>query len=135
MTNELPSRLGKSLFVPILVLFVATLGSLVGCGGPQLASVTGTVTYKNEPLKQGTILFHSGTRHAAAGKIVDGKILEVTTFAAGDGATPGPNKVTIVSLENPDDMYSDKSLIPVKYSKVDESNLSCDLKPDRKSVV
>src|SRR5262245_28902387 len=80
-------------FIIYLGLNAILIGFFTGCGGPQLVSVSGTVTYKKEPLKEGSILFHPEKGRPAQGKIVNGEILDVSTFKKGDGATPGPNKV------------------------------------------
>ena len=71
-------------FVFSLSVIVLMLGFLAGCG-PQLVSVSGTVTYKNQPLKQGNIMFHPENGRPATGKIVNGEIIDVGTNKSGDG--------------------------------------------------
>jgi hypothetical protein len=123
-------------FVLFLAVNIALIGFLTGCGGggPELATVTGTVTYKKEPLKQGTIVFHPENGRPATGKIVNGQILDVATNKSGDGVTVGANKVTISARENPDDMYNEKSLIPQKYNDFKKTNLSADIKSGKNEV-
>jgi hypothetical protein len=79
-------------------------------------------------------VFHPEKGRPAQGKIVNGEITQVTTLVAGDGATPGMNKVTITAMEKPDDMYNDKSLIPQKYGDLKKSELTWDLKPGKNEV-
>jgi hypothetical protein len=102
--------------------------ALAGCGGSSLAPVSGKVTYKGEPLSQGTIVFHPEQGRQASGKIKDGQIVEVTTHAPNDGVAPGKHKVTIRSVSNPDDMYAkQESLIPENYGFPDKSGLTADI--------
>ena len=70
------SRFPTALFLPG---FLATVALAAGCGSDaNVAPVTGTVTYKGEPLKQGTITFVPENGRPGNGKIVDGQIVEVT---------------------------------------------------------
>jgi len=104
---------------------------LAGCGGGGFAPVAGTVTYKNEPLKEGSIAFHPEKGRPAHGKIRDGKIVEVTTETAGDGARVGPVRVTIQAVTGGSDMYAKhKSLVPDKYGDPSKSGLTAEIKPD-----
>lgn len=107
---------------------------LWGCGGggdgPVTAPVTGTVTYKGQPLAQGTITFYPASGRPAYGKIQNGRIVEVTTLTTNDGATVGPNKVTIQSVEGLEDMYKPaKWLIPERYGSLQQSGLTAEIKP------
>jgi hypothetical protein len=121
--------------LPALVLFLA------GCGGPSLGKVTGTVTYDGKPLKSGTIIFESKGARPATGKIVDGRIVEVTTFQPNDGAPVGEHKVVIQAVEdagsskgaNPGDpsgtsSMQTRSLIPAAYGDPETSRLTATIK-------
>jgi len=105
-------------------------GLMVGCGsGLDLGSVTGTVTYKDAPLKEGTITFHSEKGRPAVGKIVEGKITDVTTENLNDGVAIGPSRVTVQAITNAGDMYAKhKSLVPDKYGDPAKSQLKADIK-------
>lgn len=64
-----------------LIMLVAGLGVLGGCGGPTEAEVSGTVYMDGKPLKEGDIIFEEmdKSKTPAAGKIADGKFtLKVT---------------------------------------------------------
>ena len=60
-----------------------------------MAGVGGTVNVDGEPLAQGKIILVSEIGRQTIGKIVDGKIIDVTTFSDGDGAVVGQNRVVI----------------------------------------
>jgi hypothetical protein len=122
---------------------------LVGCGGnPPTAEVTGTVTYDGRPLKEGTIIFEAPGARPASGKIVDGKIVEVTTFKPGDGAPIGNHKVAIQSVKTseaaaPQDpgqatpkagYMGSTSLIPEVYGNPETSGLTATIKEGTNAV-
>jgi len=90
--------MGRALSVLVCALcLIAT----AGCGNdhPSLAPVSGTVSYKNEPLPGGTILLEVPGSRRATGKIVDGQITEMTTFDPNDGAPIGQARIAIFSTE------------------------------------
>ena len=104
---------------------------MVGCGraGPALGPVEGTVTYKGQPLEQGEIVFHPEKGRPAHGRIEDGRITQVTTLRSGDGATAGPNRVAIQSVQRSTDInVQSQSLIPRRYADPARSGLSAQIK-------
>jgi hypothetical protein len=117
----------RSFFMAVSLI---ALLSLTGCSDkPKLAQVTGTVTYKGQPLKEGTITFIPSDGRSATGKIVDGKIKDVSCFDINDGVPLGNHKVLISSAPQSDDMYAaPKSLIPEKYGSLDKSDLTAEIK-------
>lgn len=113
---------------------LAVIG-LTGCGGgqsvrPPLGKVTGTVTYNDKPLADGTITILPEKGRPASGRIKDGKIVDVTTYdQTGDGAPLGTHPVAIRAVENAADMYAKpKLLIPAKYGDTKTSGLSAEIK-------
>ena len=104
---------------------------LSGCSDkPKLGKVTGTVTYKGTPLKEGSITFIPADGRSASGKIVEGKITEVTCFEVGDGAPVGSHKVIVQAVQGGPDMYAPaKSLIPDSYGSVEKSGLTAEIQP------
>ena len=109
-------------FVIVLALLFTT-----ACGdrGPQLAPVTGTVTYKGKPLKTGKILFEPVDGRPARGEIVDGKIVNVSTYDKDDGAIVGDHSVVIHSfIREPKGMEIVPSAIPEKYNDPSTSDLT-----------
>lgn len=74
-----------------------------GCGGDGLGRrypVTGTVTYRNLPVRAGIITFHPSDPEGrvAAGTITDGSY-RLATLGDDDGALPGSYTVTVVAKE------------------------------------
>ena len=109
-----------------VICVAATFLLAVGCGekGPEMVPVTGTVTYKGEPLRTGTIQFHPTSGRQASGKIVDGQIVEVSTFNPGDGALVGKHQVTIYSFVRPQVGFDiPPSVIPERYNNPSTSAL------------
>jgi len=123
---------------------------LAGCGGkPKLAPVQGTVTLDGAPLKNGSITFESPGNRPATAKIVDGKIVEATTFEPNDGVAVGSHKVAISANEeaasavaaNPGDSINPganymggKSIIPARYNNPETSQLTAEIKPGDNGV-
>ena len=104
-----------------------TSALVTGCADqPKLGKVTGTVSYKGQPLKDGTITFVPADGRPATGKIVDGQITNVTCYETNDGVPLGQHTVLVQSPPPGDDMYKPvKSLIPERYS-----SLKSDLKAE-----
>ena len=137
------SRLARSL--PILCLL------LVGCSGsngddnrPSRVPVTGSITYKGQPVEGAQVVFSpkSPDGTAAAGTTDESGRFELTTFTDNDGAIPGSYNVTVSKHEaRPpapefDDASYDpdakplppaKSLLPVKYKDPGKSALTADV--------
>ncbi|WP_437223310.1 hypothetical protein SH661x_003162 [Planctomicrobium sp. SH661] len=124
---------------------------IVGCGGgsvtslPDMVPVTGTVSYKGQPLTHGEVFFtpvDAMKGHASFGKIKDGKFT-MTTTSSSPGAKAGKYQVAIVSREIAPQTEADvsaapvpnaevvlpKSLIPEKYSKPQTSGFEVDVAP------
>ena len=108
-------------------LLVVCLGC--GPGGNELpmGDVSGKVSYKNQPLKSGTITFVHERGRPYSGEITDG--------AYKLRAAVGKCRVAIVSREpggapvkdKPGMTAPGKSLIPEKYENPDMSGLTCDV--------
>jgi len=95
---------------PRLAASLAGLGLLmglgIGCGysdglGTRY-SVTGTVTYKGQPVEKGNISFipvgGSENARGAGGEIANGRY-SLSTMGNDDGAFPGKYQVTVVALD------------------------------------
>ena len=81
-----------------LLLSLVWLVTFAGCGRSDrhpLGSVAGTVRYQGQPLASGTIIFEVAGARPANGTIVDGKIVEVTTYAPQDGAPVGDARIAV----------------------------------------
>lgn len=106
---------------------------LWGCGGPaapkrEYADVTGKVTYKNQPLTKGQVLFQPPT-----GALATGDIKPDGTYSL--KGVIGPNTVTIIDraemgqpdINRPETRQMPKSSIPEIYG-TPQSNLKFDVK-------
>ena len=82
-----------------LLLSALLLPSGCGSGLSPLAKVKGTVTLDGKPLASGTMTFESVGQRPATGKIVQGQIVEMTTYDENDGAPLGTHKVAVWALE------------------------------------
>jgi hypothetical protein len=135
-----------------LVMTALEVGLIVGCGDDTGLEtrypVSGTVTYKDQPLEKGQISFipadPTSKLRPANGTIVDGRFT-LTTASEGDGAFPGKYKVSITSLDIDDSKViatiqkyggggrqgeigkaaaKAKTLIPAKYQSSEMSGLT-----------
>lgn len=75
----------------IWIAFVATVPlGVLGCSGGGAVSVSGTVTFKGEKVKGGTVTFAPIGKE---GKSMAGAVKEDGSYTI-DGVTPGKNRVT-----------------------------------------
>jgi len=141
----------------VLLLSLVCLATSPGCGGSgrsPLGRVTGTVSYKGQPIQSGTIIFEVAGARPANGKIEGGQITEVTTHEPNDGAPVGQAKIAVFATEaaapspaatggDPgqqiviDENYMGagaKSLIPPKYSDPATSGLTWEIKKGDNTV-
>lgn len=90
---------------------VAVLG-LVGCGGPAVVGVSGTVTHRGQPLAGATVVLtpdppQPGVSAATATTAADGSFTVRTNKPGGvtlDGVPPGTYRVTVSKFVPPDGM-------------------------------
>jgi hypothetical protein len=117
----------------IVLLSGLLLSTLWGCGGPaapkrEYADVTGKVTYKNQPVPKGQVIFQPAT-----GAAVTGDLKSDGTYSM--KGVIGPNTVTIISRDDmgatdankPETRMMPKSHIPEIYG-TPGSNLKFDVK-------
>jgi hypothetical protein len=107
--------------------------SPMACGrsGPELARVTGTVTYQGKPVPKGTVSFVSTEpgRRNATGQLDEQGNYRLQTEEPGDGAELGDFDVAIFSHDEPILDYRPKvpvkaqRLIPEKYENPKTSGL------------
>ena len=67
----------------LVVLGMATIFAVTaGCSGQSgLASVSGTVTVDGKPLQHGAIIFEVEGNRPSYGRVEDGQIVDLSTFA------------------------------------------------------
>ncbi|MBN1395485.1 MAG: hypothetical protein JW959_10715 [Pirellulales bacterium] len=123
--------------IPIPLSIALFLLATTGCQKSDraaLGKVSGTVSYRGEPVASGTVIFEVRGARTAYGKIDDGKIIEVTTYKPGDGAPLGPARIAVF-VPAPEDAPSErvfqrdlyKSLIPPKYGDPAASGLTFEI--------
>jgi hypothetical protein len=131
------------------LVLVASAALLAGCGGdpnkPRLGRVSGTVTYKGQPVTKGIVTFvpiggpGAKTGQSAMGEIGKDGSYVLTTFDPGDGAVLGEHIVLEQSREDdpaleghdmpiPDaqgriKVKPPRNLVPAKYATAEESPL------------
>lgn len=116
------------------VCLSAVLGLIAGCGGgdkgPPLAKVSGTVTYKGQPLAGATVLFVPAKKGRPAQGTTDanGKFT-LTTNRPGDGAAVADHTIVVTKLGPPDGMTEQQ------YEEKQKSAGAGSLLPPPKSMV
>lgn len=114
----------------------ACIGMITGCGnsGPKRNSVAGTVSFKGEPVKYGSISFRSagGGKSVGTADIKDGKFLIVPEVGlpAGDYDVaityPDPKVPAPRGDEAPGVALPVREMLPAKYN--DKSELKATIK-------
>lgn len=102
----MPVRLPIARRVAARLAMLSLVATLIGCGDasglPRRYPVSGTVTYKGQPVAKGTITFSpvddKGDGRSASGVIQDGQY-QLTTHDDNDGAIPGKYQVTIAARD------------------------------------
>jgi len=113
-----------------MVCLLAAVAAATGCGpdnGLNLAPVRGTVSYKGELLKNGTVMFEPDESQGTTGPTAFGVIQSNGTYvlsseSSGDGAVVGTHRVGIVGLDptpiptkgNPEPEKAPQDLIKAK---------------------
>lgn len=108
-------------------LGLALVLSLVGCGGPKLASVAGKVVFPdNTPLTSGTVVFNpiDENPYAAQGQIQPDGTFRLGTTRPGEGAYPGKYQV---SIEPYDDVAG--KMVDPRFENVKTSGLEYTVLP------
>jgi len=118
-------------------LYAALLAALAGCGsdGLPLARVHGTVSYQGKPLEHGKVVFfpEAGTPGPqAVGTIQSDGTFRMQTIGR-DGAAVGRHRVLVhcrqpLPPESQRQMLARESLIPRRYSVLEESPLRFEVK-------
>ena len=97
--RNLPLNQSQHYFIWLIVpCFVLVL--LVGCGGPNVQPVQGTITFHGKPVGPGEILFAPDQAKGTKGKTAMGTfdadgVYTLTSYGEGDGALVGYHKVAI----------------------------------------
>jgi hypothetical protein len=114
----------------VLVLAAAALGGCGQAAGTPLSTVPvkGKVTYKAQPLTQGTIRFEpDGRGREASGQIQPDGTYILGTHKDGDGAPPGSYRVAITGAIG----AGAKTKIPAKYDGFSSSHLEAEVSAEK----
>jgi hypothetical protein len=120
---------GRSLLAFSLTLFL--VATLAGCGGPKVGQVSGTVTYQNKPLPNGTVTFLGPDNKGDSANIDNGSYTaskvpvgscKVTVSTSASSGAPKP--VAVPGVPPPPEAVP----IPGKYSKPESSGLTLEVK-------
>ncbi|MDR0610454.1 MAG: hypothetical protein LBG58_10125 [Planctomycetaceae bacterium] len=146
-------------YLIIIFLISVSLSLLTGCSKynrPPLVQVEGTVQYKGKPLEKGTIVFDVTGSTSGNAEIVNGQIVNPTTYRSGDGIPVGNAKIAIYSTKelkkssgntnskypeghpgntDNDGMPETVSLIPEKYNNPQTSGLTCTLEKGKVNTI
>jgi hypothetical protein len=118
---------------------------VIGCGpdGPKIAKARGKVSYKNAPLKFGSVVFQPENGKLASGKIQSDGTFVLGTHTSNDGAVVGKHRVRVVSLTSQDpnaktnkdvEATTGKSLIPEKYTLLETTPIKEEVKDQDENV-
>ncbi|MBR9802873.1 MAG: carboxypeptidase-like regulatory domain-containing protein [Rubinisphaera brasiliensis] len=116
-----------------LAACLLALSCVTGCGGgdgPELATVSGTVTLNGQPLHGAVVTFlpKSGGRPAMANTDEDGHF-KLNYSSTEMGGVVGSNTVRVSKQEAKPDGSGQQELIPEKYNE--QSSLEYEVKPGR----
>jgi hypothetical protein len=133
-------RIAATAFFNVYVGLLLCIGAVTGCGTshPATFPVSGKVTYNDQPLEFGTVLFQPEVGPPAVGRIQPDGTFRLSTYGTNDGAVPGKHKVQIMCFENQSpkakaaadkniEPQAGQSLIPSHYSNYDTSGLTADV--------
>ncbi len=118
-------------FIVIAILAAGGM-SAAGCGRRvTLVPVTGRVTLDGKPLEFGAVMVQPQAGPAAQAKIAADGSFRLGTFAADDGAIPGPATVRVICRKDVTPPGGERafgpSLIPEKYGRFDTSGITVDI--------
>lgn len=110
------------------ILLLSLAAAVSGCGRRvTLVPVAGRVTLDGKPLAGGSVMARPAAGPAARGPIDgDGRFV-LGTYAAGDGAIPGPARIRVSWYERQtsgEEAMVGRSLVPQKYADFDTSGLT-----------
>jgi hypothetical protein len=135
----MPYRSCSRAFALLLSLQSVAMLLTTGCGSSshdlETAPVMGKVTYNGKPLAKGTVVFVPEHGRGATGVIQADGTFKLTTYADGDGAIIGTNKVGISAWQSENVEGPNKLLVPQRYTSPDSSGLTCDVKSGQKNEI
>jgi len=116
--NRSEPQVGRCGWACLFVLATLALTPLAcGRSGPELARVTGKVTYQGKPVMKGTVTFVTAIPNGrnASGLLDPNGFYKLQTETAGDGAELGDYQVTIYAHD--EKILDYKPKVPVKAER------------------
>ena len=120
---------------------VAILLAAVGCGRPNMAKVSGTVTSQGSPVADAIVQFVPTKGPGAAGRTDTEGQFSLTTLKPGDGAFLGAFRVTVQPFvpgndpDNPRPPPPPRSDIPDRYRTVDKTPITAEVVVGKKNII
>jgi len=119
------------------ITLLASLALFAGCGSsnPLVYPVTGLVTFNDQPLPTGTVVFvPKAGGPPAQGEIgADGRYT-LTTFTAGDGALPGAYTVLVSAMQDNGPNAPASALVPDRFAS-EKSGLTGEVREVEQNVI
>jgi hypothetical protein len=136
---------GRNAYGMLAVLVCAVVAGGCGSHGPTATPVSGTVTYKGQPLTSGTVMFspsEKGTGRVAKAEIGNDGTFTASTLRPGDGVIPGSYAISVTStIKGTEPIKRDlgtgiggKSAIPQRYADPKTSGLTETIGNSRKEL-
>jgi hypothetical protein len=134
-------------FVPQPWFWIVGVLSLTGCGdtssNPDMVPVTGSVTYRGQPVAGANVVFQADER-GSFGLTDDRGRFRLQTLEPGDGALPGQYTVIISKVEITVPQFDEghpqyvpppppKYLVPRKYAEARTSGLTANVVQGQKN--
>ena len=140
MSFHFAERTARDQAIKLAIVAVLFLGCCTGCGAngagtlPELIPVKGKVTFKGEPLTNGTIRFEPDDYgRPASGKLKPDGSFVLTTLKEGDGVIPGHHRVIITdtTLNAP----KKSAALLKRYAQSLNSKFQVDVSPEKTEFV
>jgi hypothetical protein len=102
----------------LTLLLSCAFSAIVGCNDNGLAPVSGRVFVDDKPIENAAVLFQPADGGIPATGVTDANgNFKLTTTGVGDGATLGPNGVSVVKsvAAQPNRKIEESEIVPMKY--------------------
>ena len=122
-------------FCLILLCCLVVSFAVPGCG-PKTVPVTGTISYRNQPVADATVLFTpQGPGRSATGVTDAQGKFSLGTESPGDGAIPGEYAVSVTPKQTPpaegDYSIGSDPPFPLRYSDPTATDLKATVKDEK----
>lgn len=122
------------IFRAALVYGIFAAVAAMGCGGPKIVPVSGTVTIDGQLLTTGQVFVMPKDGRAASGTIDKQGRFTLSTNNPGDGCLLGTHQVTVTAKEYSNGYTRVKHLIPTRYADPSELTVTIDGPTDKLQI-